>query len=114
MFEYLDLIDRSATGELMASEDWDFAVATTVRRLVREHRLEWDREHVVNDDPARASTIFDAGLELALEIGLLNVTTGRRVLFTPDELQDGLQNAPQALVMGEGDDARKTRRARDP
>ena len=40
MFEYLDLLDRSATGEPMASDDWDMAVAVAVRRLVREHRLE--------------------------------------------------------------------------
>ena len=66
----------------------------------------WDRERVVNDDPARASAIFEAGLELAMEVGVLNVTTGRRVRFTPEELRDGLHRAPQALVMGEGDDAR--------
>jgi len=106
VFEYLDLLDRSATGEPMASDDWDMAVAVAVRRLVREHRLDWDRDRVVNDDPARASAVFDAGLELAEEVGVLNVTTGRRVRFTPGELQAGLRGAPQALAMGEGDDAR--------
>jgi methylamine--corrinoid protein Co-methyltransferase len=106
VFEYLDLLDRSTAGEPMSSDDWDFAVAMAVRRLVREHRLDWDHDRVVNDDPARASAIFDAGLALAEEVGALNVTTGRRVRFTPGELQDGLRGAPQALVMGEGGDAR--------
>jgi methylamine--corrinoid protein Co-methyltransferase len=106
VFEYLDLLDRSTAGEPMSSDDWDFAVAMAVRRLVREHRLDWDHDRVVNDDPARASAIFDAGLALAEDVGALNVTTGRRVRFTPGELQDGLRGAPQALVMGEGGDAR--------
>ena len=106
MFEYLDLLDRSATGEPMSSGDWDLTVAMAVRRLVREHRLDWDRGRIVNDDPARASAVFDAGLALAEEVGVYNVTTGRRVRFTLDELRDGLRDAPQALVMGEGADAR--------
>lgn len=106
MVDYLDLLDRSASGEPMSSDDWDYTVAIAVRRLVREHRLDWDRERVVNDDPGRASVIFDAGLTLAEEVGVLNATTGRRVRFTPAELRAGLVQAPQAVVMGEGDDAR--------
>ena len=107
MFEYLDLLDRSVAGEPMSSDDWDLTLALAVRRLVGEHRLrDWDRDRVVNDDPARASAVFDAGLELAVEVGVYNLSTGRRVRFTPDELQDGLRNAPKALVMGEGSDAR--------
>jgi methylamine--corrinoid protein Co-methyltransferase len=106
VFEYLDLLDRSTTGEPMSPDEWDFAVAMAVRRLVREHRLDWDRDHPVNDDPARASAIFEAGLELAIEVGVYNLSTGRSVRFTADELQDGLRGAPRALVMGEGSDAR--------
>lgn len=106
VFEYLDLLDRSASGEPMSSDDWDFTVALAVRRLVGEHRLDWDRARVVNDDLTRASAVFDAGLALAEEVGVYNVSTGRRVRFTADELQVGLRSAPQALVMGEGADAR--------
>ena len=96
MFEYLDLLDRSVTGEPMSSDDWDVTVALAVRRLVGEHRLrDWDRDRVVNDDPAWASAVFDAGLELAVEAGVYNLSTGRRVRFTPDELQDGLRGTPR-------------------
>ena len=106
MLEYLDLLDRSTTGEPMSSDDWDLELALAIRRLIREHRLDWSRDSIVNDDPARASAVFDAGLELALETGVYNLSTGRRVRFTPDELQGGLRDAPRALVMGEGADAR--------
>ena len=54
MFNFLDLLERSATGEPMAVADWDFAVAMAVRRLVKKYGLDWDRTHVINDDPARA------------------------------------------------------------
>ncbi len=106
MFNILDLLERSATGEPMAVADWDFAVAMAVRRLVKQYGLDWDRAHVVNDDPARANAIFDAALDLALELGVYNYSTGRVVKFTPDELRMGLRRAPQAVTLGEGKDAR--------
>ena len=106
MFNFLDLLDRSATGEPMAVSDWDFALAMAVRRLVKKYGLDWDRTHVINDDPARADAIFDAALELAIELGVYNYSTGRVVKFTPDELLMGLRKAPQALTLGEGKDAR--------
>ena len=106
MFNFLDLLDRSATGEPMAVSDWDFAVAMAVRRLVKKYGLDWDRTHVINDDPARADAIFDAALELAIELGVYNYATGRVVKFTPDELLMGLRKAPQALTLGENKDAR--------
>ena len=106
MFNFLDLLDRSATGEPMAVSDWDFAVAMAVRRLVKKYGLDWDRTHVINDDPARADAIFDAALELAIELGVYNYATGRVVKFTPDELLLGLRKAPQALTLGESKDAR--------
>jgi methylamine---corrinoid protein Co-methyltransferase len=116
MFNILDLLERSTTGEPMAVADWDFAVAMAVRRLVKQYRLDWDRAHVINDDPARANAIFDAALDLALELGVYNYSTGRVVKFTPDELRMGLRRAPQAMTLGEGKDARTlyARRVCDP
>ena len=52
------------------------------------------------------SAIFDAALDLALELGVYNYSTGRVVKFTSDELLMGLRKAPQAVTLGEGKDAR--------
>jgi methylamine--corrinoid protein Co-methyltransferase len=106
MFNYLDILDRSGSGDPMAAGDWDFAVAMATRRLVKKYGLDWDRSRVINDDPARASAIFDAAFDLAVELGVYNYTTGRVVRFTPDELLMGLRRVPQALTLGEGKDAR--------
>ena len=102
MFNFLDLLDRSATGEPMAVSDWDFALAMAVRRLVKKYGLDWDRTHVINDDPARADAIFDAALELAIELGVYNYSTGRVVKFTPDELLMGLRKSAAGADTGRG------------
>jgi hypothetical protein len=101
VYQLLDLLDRSATGEPMAVADWDFAVAMATRRLVKKYGLDWDRRRVINDDPARASAIFDAAFDLAVELGVYNYSTGRVVRFTPDELLMGLRRSPRSLILGD-------------
>ena len=106
MFDIFDLLDRSNRGEMMTSGDWDFSVAMTTRELVKKYHLDWNSNQVINDDLKRASAVFDAAFELACNLGVYNVTTGRVVKFTTDELQDGLNSAPKTLTMGQGKDAR--------
>lgn len=106
MFSYLDLLDRSTAGEPVSANDWDFEVAMATRRLVKKYCLDWDRSRPVNDDPGRASAVFDAAFDLALELGVFNYSTGRAVKFSEDELRMGLQRVPQSVTLGEGKDAR--------
>ena len=107
MFSYLEILDRANEGPAVREETWDLdRVAQSTARLVRQHKLAWDPQRVVSDDPGLADAVFEAGLALAKEIGCYSRTTGRVIEFSPGELEDGLRRMPQTLVMGEGKDAR--------
>ena len=107
IFSYHDIMDRARSGPYIAEEDWDLKkVAMTTRKLVRKYKLEWDPEEIITDDPGLADTIFEAGFELAKMIGAYSRTTERIIEFSPAELAEGLRRMPQAVVMGEGKDAR--------
>jgi methylamine--corrinoid protein Co-methyltransferase len=107
IFNYLDILDRAIIGPYMKEEDWDLQkVAMTTAKLVQMHKLTWDPEEIVTDDPGLADAIFEAGLELAKEVGAYSRSTERIIEFSPRELEDGLERMPQTLVMGEGKDAR--------
>ena len=107
MRNYLDIIGRGHSGEWMAEEDWDLEkVALTTRRLVREHGLAWEKDHIITDDPSLADAVFRAGFELAATAGVYQRSTDRVIRFSEEELADGLQAMPQSLVVGEGEDAR--------
>ena len=107
MRSYHEIMDRATTGPYITEEDWDLnKVAMTTRRLVENHGLEWDRENVVPDDPGLADAVFEAGLELACELGAYSRSTERIIQFESGELEEGLRRMPQTLVMGEGKDAR--------
>ena len=107
MLNYHEIMDRARSGPYISEEDWDLnKVAMTTRKLVKKYKLTWDKDEIVTDDPGLADTIFEAGLELAKEIGAYSRSTERIIDFEPGELEEGMRHMPQTLVMGEGKDAR--------
>jgi len=107
MSDFLEILERSNTGEYITEENWDLdKVATTVRRLVKKYRLEWDRTQVVTDDPSLADAIYQAGYEMAAELGAYCRSTERIIALSQAEIDQGITNTPQTLVMGEGKDFR--------
>jgi methylamine--corrinoid protein Co-methyltransferase len=107
MLNYLEILDRANHGPYITEENWDLEkVAMTTMRLVEKYKLTWNPEEIVTDDPGLADAVFEAGLELAGEVGAYSRTTERIIEFEPGELEEGMRRMPQTLIMGEGKDAR--------
>jgi methylamine--corrinoid protein Co-methyltransferase len=104
---FLDILERSRTGKTVKKEDWDFeGVVMTTRSLVSKYEIKWDSQEIIPLDDALVDRVFQAALELAEMLGVYNVSTGKAIRFSRDEIEEGLQNAPRELVFGEGDEAR--------
>lgn len=107
MLNYLEVLDRAANGPYISEENWDLdKVAMTTRRLVRKYRLAWNPAETVTDDAALADAVYSAGFEMAVELGSYCRSTERIIQFTQDEIEAGIRQMKQTLVMGEGKDAR--------
>lgn len=107
MLNYLEILDRANTGPYLSEENWDLEkVAMTARRLVKKYRLEWNPNEIVTSDPALADAIYQAGYEMAVELGAYSRSTERVIPISQEEIDEGIRNMPQTLVMGEGKDAR--------
>lgn len=107
MTDYLEILERSNEGAYISEENWDLEkVAATARRLVKKYHLEWDRNQVVCDDPTMADAIYQAGYEMAVELGVYCRSTERIIALSQAEIDDGIARAPQTLTMGEGKDVR--------
>lgn len=105
--DYFDVLDRANNGPYLAEEEWDLEqVAMTTQKLVQKYGLDWDPNRIVTDDPGLADAVFEAGLELAVEIGGYSRTTERIIEFTQRELEAGMRNMPQKLILGTGKDSR--------
>ncbi len=107
MMNYLEILDRANDGPQLSEADWDLdRVAATTKRLVKKYRLEWDRAEIVTDDPAMVDAVFQAGFELAVELGAYCTSTHRVISLSREEIESGIRTMPQSLLMGEGKEAR--------
>ncbi len=104
--QFLALYERGKTGEKVAKDDWDMDyIIDNVMDLVEEYEFEWDRDLLIPEDDRLLDDMFRASKELLLRTGIYNMTTGRIMKLTEDEIDEGLANMKTELVMGEGDDA---------
>ena len=105
--DYLDIIDRANKGPRLKKQEWDFDYITMpVRRLVKKYDLSWDKSIILPGDASLVDRVFQAGMELLVNSGVLSMTGSRLIQFSREELEEGLRNMPQTLIMGEGEDAR--------
>ncbi len=104
--EYLELCSRSHTGTKVTKDDWDMDyIIEEVRDLVESYGFEWDKQVLIPEDDKLLDDMFRAAKTLILKTGVYNMTTGRIISFTEEEIEDGLRNMKKELVMGEGKDA---------
>ena len=102
----LDVLHRAETGPIVEEAVFERRmVAPTVRRLTQEYGIKFDRAVIVPSDDDLADRIFQAGLDLAVEVGLFCQSTSRRITWTRAELEEGLRWCPAEVIMGAGNDA---------
>jgi methylamine--corrinoid protein Co-methyltransferase len=101
------VLDLSNQGEYLAEEAWDLErVAAETRRMVRKYAISWNPDRLIPDDPKFLAAIFQAGIELACQLGVYVRDTNRIVPYGLEEIQSGLASMPTELTMGEGKDGR--------
>jgi methylamine--corrinoid protein Co-methyltransferase len=105
--DIVEILSRTQTGEYCTTKEWDVRrIPNTIRGLLKKHKLEktFDRENPVNADFALADAFYQAGYELALELGFFCEDTQRIVKVSQEELDNALKFAPAELFVGEGKD----------
>jgi len=89
----------------MKEKDFEMALARRTAELVREFGLTYDPQVLVPADNDMADRLYKAGLQLFLDMGVYNMSTQRRIMFSRDEVEDAVAAAPASLVLGTGKDA---------
>jgi methylamine--corrinoid protein Co-methyltransferase len=99
------IVERSETGPFMRESDFDMAVARRIAELVKRYGIRFDRQRIVPADDDLADRVYQAGLELFVEMGVYNQSTERRIVFSRQEVVDAVAAAPKAVALGTGRDA---------
>ncbi len=110
----VEVLHRAETGPIMEEEKFERElIAPMIKELIKKYSIKYDDKVVVNSDDDLADRVFQAGLDLAEAAGMFCQSTSRRIVWSRQELLEGLRHAPAEVVMGAGVDA-VTARARVP
>jgi len=103
--QLLDVMDKALNGKPMNETDYQLRLfAPKVMEKVREHRIKFDPDNPIPSDNSMADEVFEAGMELLLDVGAYCITSGRVISYSEAEIKEQLRNAPSKLYFGEGRD----------
>ena len=98
-----EAIQRSTTGPIMSEEAFETELFPTVLAdLQAKYKIEWNPDDPVMIDPGMADAVFQAGMELLLEVGLYCKNTRRIIKFTQEEIQEAIATAKHEVTLGHG------------
>ncbi len=107
IIRFLEVLDRATqSGPFCEKKDWDRLIMNKIKENLKEHGLEntYTKEVLVNTDLGLADEFWKAGVDLALDVGMLCTNTERVIKFTASELKQALKSAPSEVVLGKGRD----------
>ena len=105
MVQILDIMEKALNGKPMSETDYQLRLfAPKVQEKVKEYGIKFDRETPILQDGSMADDVFEAGLELLLDVGAFCTSSGRVISFTEQEIKESLRRAPSKLYFGEGRD----------
>jgi len=101
----LSVLDKAEQGPVLEENDWDFNyINRTIKELIDKYDIHWDADVMVPADDTLADRLFDAGMELAREVGVYCLDTKRQMKWSQSELDYILSTAPEEEVLGTGKD----------
>lgn len=101
----MEVLNRAHTGPVCEVFDWDTQVIPkTIAKNLRKYDLltTCDPENPISQNDELADRFYQAGMDTAVEVGMLCTDTQRRITFSREEIQAALDAAPSKFTLGEG------------
>ncbi|MFZ2097633.1 MAG: monomethylamine:corrinoid methyltransferase [Anaerolineales bacterium] len=99
------IVKRSETGPFLKEPEFERALSKRTAELVKEYGLKFNPQIPVPSDDDMADRLYQAGLDLFVDLGAYNQTTERRILFNRGEVEELVGKARNKLILGAGKDA---------
>jgi methylamine--corrinoid protein Co-methyltransferase len=100
----LEIFQRSRSGTYMTEAQYDLMLAKRTQELVKELDITYDPSQICPSDDAMADRVFEAGVQLLVDVGAFHLNTERVIPVTRSEVLEALRQAPSTLYLGEGQD----------
>lgn len=105
MLDAWDVYLRSTEGKPVSELEFDTQILPMrVMELTSEYDIKYDPEELLPTDKGMIQNIFDAAIDLLVDVGYLNTSTGRIITFDEYEIKRNLRLLPGQYTTGEGND----------
>lgn len=100
----VEIFKRSRSGPFMKEVEYDLMLSKRLRELLKEYQITYSPDLLVPADDDLADRVFQAGLQLLVDVGSYHLDTQRVIKFTRNEILEALRRAPSEIRVGEGRD----------
>ncbi len=106
-YKMWEIMERAQTGPFCEDDDFVYEIfMPKISEVVEKYEIKYDPAHPVPADDDLADRVWQAAVELFLEVGVLHVETHRRMVVEESELKEALYHAPGRYWVGAGKDMR--------
>lgn len=110
MVQMLDIMEKALEGTPMSESDYQLRrFAPKVQEKVKEYKIKYDPKNPIPNDGTLADDLFEAAVDLLVDVGAYCTSTARVISFTEREIRNALRSVPEELELGEGRDRKKLR-----
>ncbi len=114
MISFWKVMDRAYnTGPLMKMEKFDMEVFRKATDLKKKFGVQFNPETVIPEDNDLADRVFQAAIELFLDVGVYNAGAERVIRFSREEVEEALSELwklPDSVFIGEGSERRELKK----
>src|SRR4030042_2819145 len=86
-FDFLEVIKRAESGEVMKEGDYDKRLGKKVLSLMKQYEIRYDPECVIPTDDGMADRVYKAAVVLFFDLGVYCPNTQRIIRFPQEGLQ---------------------------
>jgi len=105
MISFLDVLDRAANGPIVSVKDYDMKrFIPKVQEMVKKYKIKCDPKNPCPWDDDLADRVYQAAMDLYIDVGTYCTDTGRVIQFTRDEVEQAAYECPKEAYFGEGPD----------
>jgi len=101
---FWEILLRTKEGPIIEEKQFDLSIFKRAQKLQEKYQIKYDPEKPLDIDGDLADRVYQAGVELFLDIGTYCTTTRRIIKLTEQELQVEMNSCPDELELGQGED----------
>jgi methylamine--corrinoid protein Co-methyltransferase len=103
-----EVLERAEEGPICEEREFDLRILTPkLNEVIKKYDIRFDPDNIIQSDDSLADDLYEAALELFLEIGTYCTSSHRRILFDESEIKEAMSNHPGKFLVGAGKDAKE-------